>query len=396
MHSIPPPASALSNKKKWLFRGLAVFLALLLTFCVCELLLRTFYHLKVRGSMEELRANVPQDPEARVTLGDLIFPTGEHDVIYRLKPGARGMHRGVPLSINASGYRDAPLLEKAANEKRVVVLGDSNSFGWAVEMEENWTERLEEALNRIAPDGERALVINTAVPGYNARMETALYFQDQDQLQADLVLLQYCNNDTVLPSFIVHDEFFRDWTRSFLLERVGGGLPAFSLDFMDVPFQMSPGHFEKMDVKRVPTRYQHHVGVEALCDAYAGLQKSCQEKGIPLRVVLLAEEVYPFHPEVKENQVVAEILPYLQKLNLPLVDCFPETQAFAIRYGVTTQEMAVDAPRDWHPNPLRHILMARVLLPHCARLLWPESAPTAIEAERERLLRMALEQRKTP
>ncbi len=112
--------------------------------------------------------------------------------LYGLRPGARSRHsRSIPVeyAVNADGFRDLPRAPvKPAGTLRVLVLGDSVTFGFGVERAEAFPAQLEARL-------AGAEVLNLGVGGYNPYTEAALLADRGLAYQPDLVLVQFSVND---------------------------------------------------------------------------------------------------------------------------------------------------------------------------------------------------------
>jgi lysophospholipase L1-like esterase len=122
---------------------------------------------------------------------------------YRLRPGARGVHRfprhsradfapeqTLTYSINRLGFRGAETtLRKPADSFRVVALGDSFTFGSGVRDADTWPA----ALGReLGPGSE---VLNLGVMAYDSANEVALLEAMGLALDPDLVLVAFHVND---------------------------------------------------------------------------------------------------------------------------------------------------------------------------------------------------------
>jgi len=90
-------------------------------------------------------------PDVEVTDQDVV-PRGvgrfDEHLGWALRPGARAISTatGEPVlySINAEGLRDSPIpLSKPAGEFRILVLGDSRTFGFGVQLQDHFTTKLE-------------------------------------------------------------------------------------------------------------------------------------------------------------------------------------------------------------------------------------------------------------
>jgi hypothetical protein len=147
--------------------------------------------------------------------------------IYELRPGAEGRlgETGDALyRINADGLRGSIYARpKPPGVLRVVLMGDSVSFGYGVEEAEAYPQRLERMLSELVPDAQ-VEVVNLGVGGYNAFNEAELLKIVGLSYEPDLVLVQFCINDlndptvhfdaqTRLALSAVPDEAFPDPTR---------------------------------------------------------------------------------------------------------------------------------------------------------------------------------------
>jgi len=118
--------------------------------------------------------------------------------LFELRPGAEGRisETGAALyTINADGLRDSVHARpKPDGVFRIVVMGDSVSFGYGVEEAEAYPQVLEELLSELVPDS-RIEVVNLAVGGYNPYNEARLLEGVGQSYEPDLVLVQFCIND---------------------------------------------------------------------------------------------------------------------------------------------------------------------------------------------------------
>ncbi|HUQ87604.1 MAG TPA: GDSL-type esterase/lipase family protein [Vicinamibacterales bacterium] len=114
----------------------------------------------------------------------------------RLSPGYDGWFAGVPVRINSMGFRDRKeySLEKSANTFRILVLGDSVTFGHGTLDETTYPYLLEQQLRKWRPDVKWE-VWNLGVPGYNTGQELAYLEEIGPRAQPDLVIVGFYPND---------------------------------------------------------------------------------------------------------------------------------------------------------------------------------------------------------
>jgi hypothetical protein len=114
----------------------------------------------------------------------------------RLAPGYDGWFAGVPVHINSLELRDPReySLEKRQNTFRVLVLGDSVTFGHGALYQHTYPYLLEQRLKAWRPDIDWQ-VWNAAVPGYNTSQELAHLLDVGDRFKPDLVVVGFFWND---------------------------------------------------------------------------------------------------------------------------------------------------------------------------------------------------------
>ena len=118
--------------------------------------------------------------------------------LQRLAPGYRGWFGGVPVTINQLGFRDHReyALEKSPRTFRILVLGDSVTFGDGSVFEHTYPFLLEQKLKAWRPDIDWQ-VWNAAVPGYNTSQELAHLLDEGPRFQPDLVIVGFFENDFI-------------------------------------------------------------------------------------------------------------------------------------------------------------------------------------------------------
>lgn len=145
----------ISRLRRVLVAGTAIGISVLFSLVILEFGLARFYY----SNIDELR----QD-EFDSELGWRLKP-GD----YTVKPPQAFFTNTV--SINQFGIRGRALTPAApAGTRRVVVLGDSFTFGQAIDDETLFTTQLERRLNQSRPD-DSFEVINAGVPGYGTAQE---------------------------------------------------------------------------------------------------------------------------------------------------------------------------------------------------------------------------------
>ena len=114
----------------------------------------------------------------------------------RLAAGYDGWFAGVPARINSLELRDAREydLVKKPNTFRILVLGDSVTFGHGSVYEHTYPYLFEQRLRAWRPEVDWQ-VWNAAVPGYNSSQELTQLLEVGGRFQPDLVIVGFFEND---------------------------------------------------------------------------------------------------------------------------------------------------------------------------------------------------------
>lgn len=187
---------------------------------------------------------------------------------------------GVDVSINHLGLRGREYSEaKPAGMYRILVLGDSMTFGWGVAAEEVFCAVLEKRLNQeVSPrTGVTYEVINAGVGNYNTTQELT-YLEDRGlKLNPDLIVLAYYINDAEpVPA---HDASFLV-RNSYLYVLVSSGLDAWARRGGNRPGYAD--YYRSLYKKDAEGWRQCRASLNRLAVV-------CREKEIPLIVSILPE-----------------------------------------------------------------------------------------------------------
>jgi hypothetical protein len=114
----------------------------------------------------------------------------------KLAPKYDGWFAGVPVRTNALGFRDNRnyQLEKRPGTFRILVLGDSVTFGHGSVYEHTYPLLLEQRLKAWKPSVDWQ-VWNLGVPGYNTSQELAYLLEVGSAYRPDLVVVGFFGND---------------------------------------------------------------------------------------------------------------------------------------------------------------------------------------------------------
>jgi lysophospholipase L1-like esterase len=168
-----------------------------------EVGLRIHYAFRRPGMLADLALDRSLPPRgAAVGLAELIRPSPHSRLVFELRPNLVVRFRGAAVRTNSRGWRDREFeIAKPAGTMRIVGIGDSIMFGWAVEEEERYTSRLEAMLEKSYPERSWE-VLTLASPGYNLVMEVEALERYGLDYEPDLILYGYTANDRCLPNFV--------------------------------------------------------------------------------------------------------------------------------------------------------------------------------------------------
>lgn len=112
---------------------------------------------------------------------------------YELVPGARGHGFDTEIEVNETGFRGpAVAIPKPAGTRRVVVLGDSVTFGNGLLEGETYPALVESLL---VASGRPVEVCNLALTGYDTLQMARTLDRTGLRLQPDVIVVGYCFND---------------------------------------------------------------------------------------------------------------------------------------------------------------------------------------------------------
>lgn len=247
---------------------------------------------------------------------------------------------GADVRTNANGLRDRDFpFQRVPGTRRILMLGDSLTFGWGVELDDTFSKRIE---RQFAADGVAAEVINTGVGNWNTIQEVRFFETEGVKYNPDVVVLNFFVNDAEPvpqsrdPSWLMRNCY----ACVFLLGRFDSLRRLFLDGKSWDDYYLSL--YDKGDGE----------GWRNAEQAIARLARLCQERGMKLVVASLPElhdvENYPFG-------VVTDLVRGAAERNgATFVDLLPDIQK------ERSSALWVTAP-DPHPNSLAHQRLAEGL-----------------------------------
>lgn len=250
-------------------------------------------------------------------------------------PGGRAHLMDVDVAINADGFRDDEYLVEKKSQDRVVILGDSLTFGWGVAKENTFEHRLEQRWNEIRPTE----VINLGIGNYNTTQEVYLFLDKGLKYRPDQVVLFYFINDAEpVPQKSRYPWLGSSRVITFYWSRIRALITNLT----------GSGSFQEYYAALYADEAEGWQKSQA---AFVALRDTCDREGIALQVVLLPE-LHSLDPYLFEAEH-AKVRSFLERQGIDVLDLAP---AFSTVPDPLTLWVAMD---DAHPNAEAHRLIAK-------------------------------------
>jgi len=254
--------------------------------------------------------------------------------------GASARLMGVDVVINSKKLRDAEYeYAKPRNATRILMIGDSVTFGWGVSLENTVSKYLEKSLNMVSGK-DQFEVINAGVGNYNTEMEVEYFLAEGYKYSPDVVILNYFINDAEKTPT----------KKNFFLSNI-----SYAYVYLAGRFDLLRRQYfgEKNWLEYYRDLYGEGAeGWGRSVDSIERLRRFAQENGIVLLMVNYPElhnlENYPFTGVEKKVRAAARErgIPYLD-----LIGSIPHK----------TPEKLWVSPTDAHPNGIANDLYARAI-----------------------------------
>lgn len=253
-------------------------------------------------------------------------------------PGSNTKLMGVEVDINSFGYRDEEYpVERIPGSVRVLMLGDSITFGWGVDEGNTFSSLLEQDLARQLIG--KVEVINSGVGNYNTVQQVAAFKKHGSKLSPDCVVVNF---------------FLNDAEPTPQRSRVAGLLE----HFQSLVFMWSRYDFLMRSVGQRPDAITYYTDLYGASDGWKAARESLTElkgvtssHGAKLLLVLIPDlhirdGQYPF---LGVHEAVTD---FAISQGIPTIDLLPYFQ------GVDDMSMLWVSADDAHPNSEGHRLIA--------------------------------------
>ncbi len=368
---------AKADRREFALRLTLVLATTVVTLLAVEGILRLGYYVREdRRSLEvQLQSSRAQAQSSMhdLSLGDIVQPSRHAGIVYELRPNVRGRFMGQPLVINSQGLHDNEYSRrKEPGTFRIVGVGDSSLFGWAVPFEDSGLKVLERRLNEKSR-AQKFEVINFSVPGYNTAMEAETFVQRCLEYAPDLVLLNFNTNDYDVPNFMRLPRDLATLRRSYVVDLAysayegvmgvaGRRPPPFDFNNRTTALQRAARLDED---PALPDEYRYMVGAKGVVRALERLAGAARARGIPF--VVFDVKGYPgldpkyVRDEWRDGQ--RELLEReSQRLGFHFLNTYPYFMNYLNQHpNADTRTVFAVSEVDGHPNALAHSVNAEAI-----------------------------------
>jgi lysophospholipase L1-like esterase len=319
---------------------------------------------------------------SRAVIPGLLFFGGLIVSLFTIEIAYRVFFAGKPSAVFTSDRpkffylkehsRDKPSLTaspKPAGTFRILVLGDSFTFGQGNQPDETFPSQLERRLN-LNESQERIEVINWGVRGNSTSQEIELLKKAIPLLTPDLVILEITLNDPELEPYrvthrwlddhgrvVLHSPIFRVWkSLAFVVERI-----------LNTQTHRDYINYYKDLYANPQTRAHFETGLRTF-------KSVTDEAHIASFAVLFPLFSHPLNQDYPFLAIHRQIDQNLKDLQIKYVDLFNRFR------GMSPERLQVEPHYDSHPNEIAHRIAADAILRSLVRyrLVPEESIPKNI------------------
>ena len=261
-------------------------------------------------------------------------------LVFRLPPHTQKTYQGVMISTNAFGFRDREIERKQDGELRILLLGDSITFGYGVSDEETYGRKLESILTSEL--GRKVRTVNAGMGGFNTVQEAAFLENQAAAIDPDVVSLLYLPNDidSNIPPFNPGEAIYGNASKvtRILLEK-------------SWLFRLAVFASTEPEPKRLAELGIRGRGAKDSLTALARIAALCRQRRVPFETF--------FYREKEESGAGARFIDELfsQVSRVGVENGFLVTD-IGPWWGNRDRRSVTNSVVDWHPNARGHEVLA--------------------------------------
>lgn len=259
-------------------------------------------------------------------------------------PNSRAELMGVEVKINNIGFRDDELNNsKPLNEKRILVVGQSITFGWGVPKDSSFCEQTEKLLNS-QNNGIKYNLINSGIGNYNTELESILLNKNLPLIKPDMVVL-HC--------FLRDAEIISPKSQNFLIAN------SYLIAYIYIKLEQAL-FFNSKTYKNIGEYYlnlyqKNAEGWKRQQNALMRIKKQCEERNIPLKLIM-QPDLNNLSVNSPQEKCYGIIRNFLSENNFNFIDL-----SSTYRKKVKNLQSIWVRKDDSHPNSVGHRIIAEEL-----------------------------------
>lgn len=338
--------------KKIKFNIILLICTLIILFLFLEIFLRVFFPLE-----EDEYSN----HGLLLSLGHVYQKSNDSLIDVELMPNMIIYEEGIEYKINSKGMRDYEFpYEKPQDTYRVVVLGDSVTFGYNIHMDDSYPKQLERLLNEN--NKEKYEVINLGVGAYNTWQEFQLLKNEGLKYNPDLIIFGFLFNDLIKDERFIFRNFTIDYSeeKSCKITYTNIKLPCKVISFLRNIRVLTFSKYRlnnilqyKKGLDYYQNLYYNEHSVKDFDEIFANISKLSEDKNIPILFVIFPLIVKDYN-KYEYNSLHEDMRIELKKYNLKYIDLLDAYLNSKNKLYLAKLDMA-------HPNTEGHNITARVI-----------------------------------
>lgn len=249
--------------------------------------------------------------------------------------------------------------EKAPGVFRIIVVGDSFTFGGKMHFDDNFCKRLERMLN-LNDHQRKVEVLNWGVSGYSSLQEVELVREAVSRFQPDLVVVQITLNDAELQPFRVTHHYQNKRGKVILTN------PLFKY-WQSLGYIVRRIYYTRMHEEYITyhtAAFENPDSWKLFTGAFQQMQRLTSERGVPLLAVIFPMMSHSFDDKYPFHAVHQKIGAALAEQKISYVDLFEDFR------GKDPVRLQVEPGQDAHPNEIAHRVAADRIYTTLLNLKW--------------------------
>jgi len=300
---------------------------------------------------DPVRYLAPPSPVSREVWTHRIYqPSSIEGLNYEVAPNRDVEVGSIHVRTNSLGMRDDEPRPLTDHLTRIAIVGDSYTFGYGVEVEDTFCDRLEAMLNAdpdLTKGGRTFDVLNFGVGGYSTRDEAIVLAERALPMHPALVIVAYVLNDPEIEAIQPLHTFFAGtkwWQHSEVLRYLA------QRRHKEKVLRLGGGSYTR-SLYGEPKKWQ------SVLDGFDSMVASARAAGVPIGLVVFPDGSHctswkDYGLEDLHARVIAAANAAGFTFTRDLLDVFTPYDPLSVRV----------APVDEHPNALGHELTAKALL----------------------------------